>query len=240
MSFPGAIYVELQNKLDTSISIISWIYSSAAIGFIIATLIFGYIADHITEIHRLHALMVFVTSICIICIPLSKSSDPLIIIFIICSTIGIGFGINSLSYCLFIFRLYPINGGKMYFWIVLLVQISAWIATATIELSISYTNTFIYPFIGFAIIGISYSIIGIFLKTPQHDEYRSIKRSVSIQSVSNMDSPRDSPNPTPNAIDLDNLAQKAADHLKHSGKYKKLQNFTLILLMICMGCQWSI
>ena len=112
-SFPGAIYVELQNKMDTSISVISWIYSCLSIGFIISNIISGYIADHMIEIHRLHAFMIFITSICIICVPLI---DNLIIMFTIFIIIGIGFGINSLSYCLFIFRLYPIcMEGKCFF-----------------------------------------------------------------------------------------------------------------------------
>ena len=129
----------------------------------------------------------------------------------------------------------------MFFWVTILVQLTASISTAAIELSISYTNTFLYPFIGCAIIGISYSIIVVFLKTPQHDKFRSIKRIVSIQqSRSNtIELPENSPT-TPKELDLDDLAEKTVDHLKDSENYKRLQNGTLALLMICVGCHGAV
>ena len=231
IGFPGSVYVELQQNLDTSVLIISWIYSSFAIGYIISNIICGYLADHIQEVHRLHSFMIFITSICIICIPLLDNLSAMFILFTI---IGSGFAANQTYYVLLVFRLYPIDGGKMFFWCSIIVIVFSSITAALIEDSIFYTGTFLYPFIAFGVIGIIYSISILFLSTPKHDHLRSIKRSVSIKSISNLSEIEMSPS---NSRNLHQIATSASERLKKEGNYEKLQNVTLVLLWLCMGCQ---
>jgi len=125
---------------------VSWMYSAMAIGYVFGNIVTGYIADHIKEPHRSQAIIILITSICAILLPFI---DNLIIMFSLFIVIGIGWAGNETNDSLLIFRLYPINTTKMFFWCSMIVMLFGVISTLSIELSIHYTNVFSYPFIAF-------------------------------------------------------------------------------------------
>eukprot|EP00484_Ammonia_sp_Unknown_P003213 CAMPEP_0197073104 /NCGR_PEP_ID=MMETSP1384-20130603/210435_1 /TAXON_ID=29189 /ORGANISM="Ammonia sp." /LENGTH=498 /DNA_ID=CAMNT_0042511931 /DNA_START=44 /DNA_END=1541 /DNA_ORIENTATION=- len=252
-SFPGAIYVQLQTSLNTSVVVVSWIYTALSIGYIISNLVCGFLADHITESHRLHSAILFACGIAVICVPFTTN---ILFVFILFAIIGVGMASNETHFTLFVFRLYPTDGVKMFFLGIVIFNICAVISALFIQFSISMTGTYLYPFVifgGIAIaiplqealrliaryssylypfvifggIAIVHSIAILFFETPKHDEYRAIKRRASTLQ-------KDATT-TEEVMEDDKLAEAASTKLKQSKNYQKLQNVTIMLLMLSMS-----
>ena len=169
LGFGGAIYLELQRNLGASTLTVSWIYSALAIGFMVASIGYGYSADHLKEVHRLHAPTIFITSLCFLYMPYCTNT---VVMFVLFSIIGIGWAGNETFYCLFTFRLYPMTSNKMIFWVTIIATLFAASTPLFFELSIAFFDSIEYPFIIFGTVGIIHSILVLFLKTPQHDALR--------------------------------------------------------------------
>eukprot|EP00484_Ammonia_sp_Unknown_P028192 CAMPEP_0197024184 /NCGR_PEP_ID=MMETSP1384-20130603/4808_1 /TAXON_ID=29189 /ORGANISM="Ammonia sp." /LENGTH=476 /DNA_ID=CAMNT_0042452529 /DNA_START=33 /DNA_END=1463 /DNA_ORIENTATION=+ len=237
LSFPGAIYVELQNNLNTSVLLISWIYTALSIGYIVANIACGYIADRIEEVHRLQSVLLLACGVSVICVPFTTN---IVVVFTLFIIIGIGWAANETLYTLFVFRLYPTDGAKMYFLAKLIMTTFAVITASFIQFSLSMTNTYLYPFVIFGGIAIVHAIAILFIETPKHDEYRAIKRRASSFKVQRTIS-HTSSTETDSTVDMEivemdeeKLAETASSKLKESKSYRRLQNVTIALLLLSM------
>eukprot|EP00484_Ammonia_sp_Unknown_P019035 CAMPEP_0197030330 /NCGR_PEP_ID=MMETSP1384-20130603/9588_1 /TAXON_ID=29189 /ORGANISM="Ammonia sp." /LENGTH=470 /DNA_ID=CAMNT_0042459653 /DNA_START=51 /DNA_END=1463 /DNA_ORIENTATION=- len=223
-TFPAAIYVELQTRLNTSVLIISWIYTAMSIGYILGNVACGYLTDHIKEAHRLQSAILFACGIAVICVPFTSNIQ---FIFALFTIIGAGMASNETHYTIFIFRLYPADGVTMYFWCVVIFDLFAILSASSIQFSLSLTGTDLYAFVIFGGIAIVHSIAILFVETPKHDEYRAIKRRASSL-------PKDAC-AADEVMDDGFFAEAAATKLKLSSTYQRLQNVTITLLLFGMS-----
>lgn len=219
----GSVYGELQDDLQTSTMTVSWIISSMSIGYIISNIVCGYIADRIQEIHRVQSLVIGVCSLCVMAVPFITNITAMFLVF---ASIGIGWAANETHFTLFVFRLYPLEGTRMYFLVCIIVIIFSGITPIAVQFSLSLTGSYTIPFVAFGLIGLSHSVLILLLPTPKHDEHRSLKRTASK---------------SPNACHIEgdesiqSVIQAASSKLDSDPQYDRLRNMTVFLLILTMG-----
>ena len=228
ITFSGSIYVELQSDLNVSTYTISWIYSSIPFAMILSAFVSGYILDKFTESHKYLSILIIISSICLCLIPFIRNIPFMFIIFIF---IGFGFAGNDTCGSVWIFRVYPDNGGQMFFIFQTILSVSSMLTPLIFQLSISQSGQYSYPLFGLAVIGVTYSILLIFLSTPKHDKLRTIKRKIKrIASTS------PSAESAMQDTELDELSRKTSSHLKQKSDYKQLQWIMLSILILLVFC----
>jgi len=219
LSFGGSIYVDLQRDLEVSPSMISWIYASMSIGFIVSNIACGYIADRVTNLHQIQSLLIFITSLCVISIPYNRHVAST---FATMTMIGVGWAANETHCLLLVIRLYPTHSTTMLFLMAIVMNVFGGLVPLSIQLSISYTGSYAYPFLVFGCVGIAHSVSVLLLDTPQHDELRALKRQVSKTDTS------------ASVGKIEEVARASADVLQGTPKHRRLQITTVALLMATM------
>eukprot|EP01084_Bolivina_argentea_P106866 191129_1 len=227
MPLPGTIYIELQNDLNTTTKVISWIYSAMAIGSAISAFFSGYIVHKFTSTHKYLAFIIFLEIISLILIPFIKTIPIMFILFIF---IGIGYSAIETFGAVFVFRAFPLNGKRMYFITQTVLSIFSTAMPLFIQLSINKTNNYYIPLFVASVFGVLYILISIFLPTPQHDPLRTLKRKIwkfkIYRSASANDNHEDE--------DITNLAKYASNKLEQNNSYKYQQHTLVIILLISM------
>jgi len=178
--FPGSLFEEFKLKLDTSTLTMSWIYASMSIGYIAANIGFGYIADRVVEVHRVQSVLMFIVALCLGAIPFTESIPVMFVLFTIA---GVGLGGNETHFTLLIFRLYAMDGSRMFLFILLLNMVSCGLTPLIIQFSIAITSSYAPPFVLCGIMSMIHSVSILFLPTPRHDELRALKRQVSAKQI---------------------------------------------------------
>eukprot|EP01084_Bolivina_argentea_P276502 471797_1 len=247
LSLPGAIYIELQIKLNTSTTTISWIYSSMSISSALFAFISAYITDKFESTQKYLSLMVFLECVMLITIPFVTNTFIMFMLFIV-----IGAGFSSYMVCgpVFIFRLYPQTGQHVFFVMGTILSISSMITPLMIQLSINKTNNYYIPLIMLSLCAFMFSVISFCLPTPSHDPNRSISRKM-IKLQNKIKQRKLSQHAETKASDTDKtvniedvkssqLTKAVSNRLNKNKRYQKLQNILIMILIICMILHRSI
>jgi len=228
---------------------LSWIYSAMSIGYIVSSLTCGFIADRISNIHRLQSALIAMTSLCVIAIPFTSSAA---VAFVLFSLIGVGWAANETHGLLLVLRLF---GQNAFFLATILVLSMCGAVPLMIQSAMEYTDSFAAPFLGFGVVGLVHSALILSLETPRFDALRSLKRQIELSQTAN--SPKStsevmrevSPSPSPSAlnlepqsldVDIEVMASECASVLRADPSHRRLQNLTLILLLSTMAFHGAI
>eukprot|EP01084_Bolivina_argentea_P209867 357400_1 len=230
LSMPGAIYLELQQQLNTSSQTISWIYSSMAISSACSAILSGIIIQKFKSTHKYLAVMVLLEVIALCVIPFNQHVYIAFILFI---AVGAGYSAVDICASVFIFRAFPIDGQHKFFLTQTVLSICSTSMPLIIELSLNKTNEYYIPLIIVAFIGFIFVFMAVLIPTPRHDELRTIKRQVSIKyaSVSNLSDAE------VDQYDTDTITQHAANAsfiLESDTTYTKLKYFMISMLVFLM------
>eukprot|EP01083_Nonionella_stella_P058029 152086_1 len=228
LSLPGAIYVELQDQLSTSTTIISWIYSSMAISAGVFAFISGFVLDRFQSTHRYLALTIFFESAALIAIPFTTNIAMMFVLFVL---IGSGFSATDVCGPVFVFRVYPVQGQHKFFITQTVLSIASMAFPSLIQLSINQTNQYYYPLFVAAICGLCFVILALFLPTPRHDELRTIKRKIIKYQRADSKDPESS---QMSEIEVARLARQSSSRLDRNKSYKKQQYLILSALIITL------
>jgi len=176
----GSIYVELQHQLSTTTVTVSLMYSALSMGYIVSNIACGFLADRITEVHRLLSFWMALTSLVVIALPLT-TSVPLAFVWL--TLIGVGWAVIETLFTLLVFRLYPTTSGARFCWGSILIMASSFVTSFLMQFSIQFTGSYLYPCVFFGIVGLTHAVLVLFLKTPVHDPLRALKRQMSVSRV---------------------------------------------------------
>eukprot|EP01084_Bolivina_argentea_P139305 245079_1 len=244
-SSDASIYVDIQHDLNTSTFMMSWIYAAGAFAMIPASIISGYITDKYIETHRYASFVLCLNTISLFLIPYTNN---IIIMFIHFILIGIAYAAVDTCSAVWIFRLYPINGGQMYFFYDTIRDVIGTITPLIFELSISYSGKYSFPLFIFSFMSFIVTIVILFLPTPKHDKLRSIKREF-VEKIKSKSLTADNTieltaeiNPLKGnnklfVIDekkLEEISANAKKKLKQDPKYKQLQYSMIGIFIIIM------
>eukprot|EP01084_Bolivina_argentea_P020497 38117_1 len=236
---PNAMYIDIQNALNTSTGTVSWMFSIMAMCGVASSLLSGLILDKFKETHRYLALVVIIGIIAILSIPFAMTIN----VPVMCVVFGlIGYCDAAILTCVpvFIFRAFPTTGRHVFFIACTTNSITWIVLPIAIQVSIDAAGHYYYPLISVCAIGLFAVCTSLCLPTPQHDELRAIRRKVSELPASppSYDSP-ETQSPTAKEsteidmqMDIERLARKVSMRLNDNLKYGKIKK---LLVSICVA-----
>eukprot|EP01084_Bolivina_argentea_P044035 81073_1 len=244
-SADASIYTDIQHQLNTSTVKMSWIYSAGAFAMIFSSFISGYIIDKYIETHRYATIMLCLDIITGCLIPFINNIPIMFVLFILS-----GFAFAAVDTCsaVWIFRVYPQNGGQMYFLFDTVRDVIGTITPLIFQLSISKTTQYSYPIFLFSFIGFIVMILLLFLPTPKHDKLRTIKRDIAAKiklktKETTVDiSVGEEINPLKESENLSTIDEKkltemsvnASVRLKQHPKYTQMQCLIISIFIVIM------
>eukprot|EP01083_Nonionella_stella_P217892 781870_1 len=170
------LYVELQTQLNISEEAIAFCFTTRSVASIISAIISGKVVDYFVESHRYVALISIIFIASITYLPYTHNIFILHAIFAV-----IGYVYNGYFVVIFVYvlRLYSEQkreaaGHKLYI-ILGIYGLTKTIYPLIMQISVQYTDKYIYPLYAILVLFVILIILLLTLKTPKHDKLRTIK-----------------------------------------------------------------
>eukprot|EP01084_Bolivina_argentea_P253173 425191_1 len=180
----ASLFIQLQIQTSVSEQQMAFCFVTWNIGRAISAICSGKLIDYFKESHR---YMITSLTIFVIAMFYLPYTNNILVMHFINFIIGYTWSVFAVCQPVYIFRLYPEykkSAHRIYI-ILCLVGTVKTIFPLLIQLSIEYTNKYIYPLYISNVITIILIIVLLFFKTPQHDKLRTIKAELQNKNDKN-------------------------------------------------------